>query len=193
MSERKQAISRLKTGRMLLAQPFMHAPPFTRSAVLLTDYMREEGAVGFILNKPLKMKVDRLIANFPEFDGIAFYGGPVQTDIIHYVHTYGDLLSESTAIGQGMYWGGQFEKLKALIAKGLIIPGRIRFYVGYSGWSPGQLEAELEEGSWVIGDADKNIVFNTSTSKLWKRAMSHQGDVYSVIAQIPQDFGASMN
>ncbi len=183
----------LDTGKILLAQPFMQGRPFSRSAILLTDYSREDGAVGFIMNKPLRMKVDRLIANFPEFDGLAYYGGPVQNEIIHYVHTYGDLLTESTPIGDGIFWGGRFEKLKALVGKGLIIPERIRFYVGYSGWSPGQLEGELEEGAWVVGRADKNLVFNTPASKLWSQAMAHQGDVYSVIAQIPGNIRSKLN
>ncbi len=183
----------LKTGRIIIAQPFMHGQPFTRSVVLLTDYSALEGAIGFILNKPLKMKVDRLIADFPEFDGHVFYGGPVQTEIIHYVHTRGDLLSDSTSIGNGLYWGGHFEKLKALIKQGLINTSQVRFYIGYAGWSPGQLEAEVEEGSWIIGDSDMNYLFSSNYNKLWNLAMSNQGDVYTVLAQIPANITTSLN
>jgi len=193
MSHRYRSSSLLKTGCILIAQPFMHAPPFTRSVIYITDYSPEEGAVGFVLNKPLKMKVDRLISNFPEFKGMAMYGGPVQNDIIHYLHTYGDLLTESTKVQAGIFWGGQFEKIKVLIEKGLIESGRIRFYVGYSGWSPGQLEQEIKDGAWVVGQSDRNFIFNTPFHKLWQQAMTYQGDVYSVIAQIPDNIDSSLN
>src|SRR5690606_33036284 len=112
---------------------------FKRSAVLVCDYVKAEGTVGFILNKPLDMRVDDLVADFPEFDAEVFFGGPVQTDTIHYLHNVGELLDESTKIVDGVYWGGDFDKLKFLISQGLIEPKNIRFFVGYSGWSEGQL------------------------------------------------------
>ena len=71
------------SGKVLLAEPFMLDPNFKRSAVLLCEHS-EEGSVGFIMNKPLNMRIDELIDGFPEFDSEVFFGGPVQTDTIHY-------------------------------------------------------------------------------------------------------------
>ncbi|MBL7792479.1 MAG: YqgE/AlgH family protein, partial [Saprospiraceae bacterium] len=127
----------VKNGSLLIAEPFMLDPNFKRAAVLLCEHS-PEGSIGFILNKPLGMRIDELIEDFPEFDSEVFFGGPVQTDTIHYIHCVGDLLEESVKLTDGVYWGGDFEKLKFLISSQLILPQDIRFFLGYSGWSEGQ-------------------------------------------------------
>ncbi|NNF36138.1 MAG: YqgE/AlgH family protein [Saprospiraceae bacterium] len=177
-----------KTGDVLLAEPFMLDPHFKRGVVLLCDHTEEEGSVGFILNKPISSKVNELINDFPDFDAHIYYGGPVATDTIHYIHNVGDLLEESTEIISGVYWGGNFEKLKFLISSELILPENIRFYVGYSGWSAGQLEEELKTGSWVISDMHPNYAFKTKAKSLWKKVMKNKGKTYTVIAQMPDSF-----
>lgn len=174
----------IKIGKILLAEPFMLDPNFKRSAVLLCEHSGE-GSVGFIMNKPLEMRVDELIEGFPEFDSEVFFGGPVQTDTIHYIHNLGDLLEDSMKIVDGVYWGGDFEKLKFLITSGLVQPGNIRFFVGYSGWSEGQLIDEMVYGSWVVADMDANYLFKSPPSDLWRQVMYNKGDAYTVIAQMP--------
>ncbi len=174
----------LKTGNILLAEPFMLDPNFKRSAVLLCEH-NEEGSIGFIMNKKLDMRVDELLADFPEFDTEVFYGGPVQTDTIHYIHNVGDLLEDSRKITEGVWWGGDFEKLKFLISSQLITPANIRFYVGYSGWSEGQLLDEMAIGSWVTADMHPNYIFKSSPDELWSQIMSNKGDSFSVIATMP--------
>lgn len=177
-----------KTGDVLLAEPFMLDPHFKRGVVLLCDHTIEEGSVGFILNKPISSKVNELINDFPDFDAHIYYGGPVATDTIHYIHNVGDLLEESTEIISGVYWGGNFEKLKFLISSELIRPENIRFYVGYSGWSAGQLDEEIKTGSWVISDMHPNYAFKTKPKLLWKKVMKNKGETYTVIAQMPDSF-----
>jgi len=169
---------------VLLAEPFMQDPNFKRSAVLLTEH-GEEGSVGFILNKPLNMRIDELIEDFPEFDSEVLFGGPVQMDTIHYIHSLGELLEDSVQIIQGVFWGGDFEKLKFLINSKLIDPAQIRFFVGYSGWSEGQLIDELAFGSWVTAEMDANYLFKSKPKGLWRQVMYNKGDTYTVIAQMP--------
>jgi len=177
----------LKKGRVLLAEPFMLDPNFKRTAVLLCEYSLEEGGVGFVMNKPLHMQVDSLIEDFPEFDADVFFGGPVATDTIHYIHNVGELLDDSQPVTKGVFWGGDFEKLKFLITSELIKPSNIRFFVGYSGWSNGQLENELEMGSWVTADMDTNYLFRSEPDDLWQQVMQNKGDRYSVISQVPDE------
>lgn len=160
-------------------------PNFKRSAVLLCEH-NEDGSVGFIMNKPLKMRIDELIDGFPEFDSEVFFGGPVQTDTIHYIHNVGDLVEDSVKVADGVYWGGDFEKLKFLIASNLVLPHNIRFFVGYSGWSEGQLNDEMGYGSWVLAEMDANYLFKSEPKKLWTQVMYNKGDTYSVIAQMPE-------
>ncbi|HNM27718.1 MAG TPA: YqgE/AlgH family protein, partial [Saprospiraceae bacterium] len=145
----------VKSGQVLLAEPFMQDPYFRRSVVLLCEH-HDEGSIGFILNKSIDMPLNDLMSEFPKFDAEVFYGGPVQTDTLHYVHNIGELLDDSVKVADGVWWGGDFDKLKFLITSGLIEPPNIRFFVGYSGWSSGQLSEELGYGSWVQADMDAN-------------------------------------
>lgn len=175
----------VKMGKVLLAEPFMLDPNFKRSAVILCEH-GEEGSVGFIMNKPLNMRVDELIEDFPEFDSEVLFGGPVQTDTIHYIHNVGELLEGSVKISDGVFWGGDFEKLRFLISSDLILPDNIRFFVGYSGWSEGQLMDEMVYGSWLVANMDANYLFRSKPKKLWRQVMHNKGNTYSVIAQVPE-------
>jgi putative transcriptional regulator len=175
---------KLKGGTILLAEPFMLDPNFKRTAVLLCEHS-EEGSIGFVLNKRMDIGLNELIADFPEFDTKVYFGGPVQTDTIHYIHNVGDLLDESRKIADGVWWGGNFETLKVLVRTELIKPENIRFFVGYSGWSETQLEEEMETGSWVTADMHPNYVFKSRPDSLWSQIMSNKGDLFTVIASMP--------
>jgi putative transcriptional regulator len=176
----------IQPGTVLLAEPFMLDPNFQRSVVLVCDYAKNEGCVGFILNKHIDMQIADLLQDFPDFQSKVFFGGPVQTDTIHYIHNVGDMLEDSVRIAQGVYWGGDFEKLKFLANSKLIKPNNIRFFVGYSGWSQGQLEDEIEAASWVLSSVDANYIFKEKATHLWKKVMEDKGDRFRVIAQMPE-------
>ncbi len=154
----------------------------------MTEYSPKEGAVGFILNKPISMKINELVSDFPEINSAVYYGGPVAPDTLHYLHDAGDIVDGSVHMGSGLYWSGDYEKLKFLIQSKLILPHNIRFYVGYSGWSPGQLEDELKSGSWVVTDMEANYIFKTPYHELWSEAMKNKGGLYTVIAKMPDSF-----
>ena len=177
---------KIQSGNVLIAEPFMLDPHFKRAVVLLCEHAKE-GSLGFILNKSLNMKVGELIADFPAFDANVYYGGPVQTDTIHYIHNVGDLLEDSLEVSKGVYWGGDFEKLKFLVDSNMIMPNNIRFFVGYSGWTQGQLKEEMKYGSWVMDEGDANYVFKNKIKTLWQEVMGNKGDAYSVIAQMPEE------
>lgn len=178
-------MARLAIGKILIAEPFMLDLHFKRSVVLLTDHHPDEGSIGFILNKSLKMSVNELITDFPEFEAKVYYGGPVATDTIHYIHNVGEILDDSREVSQGIFWGGDYDKLKFLIENGLVKPENIRFYIGYSGWSPGQLVEELKTGSWVMDFGHANYVFKSKDDILWGKALENKGSNYRVIGQIP--------
>ena len=175
----------LKHGKVLLAEPFMIDPNFKRAVVLLCEH-EDDGTLGFILNKSLDMKINELITDFPEFNSNVYYGGPVQTDTIHYIHNLGPVLDDSHKVVNGVFWGGDFEKLKVLIDSKKVKPDNIRFFVGYSGWSPGQLIEEVEFGSWVAADMHANYLFKSTPDTLWKKIMRNKGSTFSVIAQLPE-------
>ncbi len=179
-------IYKVKNGTVLLAEPFMQDPNFRRSVILICEHNGEDGTVGFVLNKPLQMKINELITDFPEIEAQVFYGGPVATDTIHYVHNVGEILDDSIEVVPGVYWGGDFEKLKFLVESNLVLSHNIRFFVGYSGWSSGQLNEELAFKSWVTSNMDPNYIFKSKPKHLWQQVMYNLGDRFSVIAQIPE-------
>lgn len=179
-----------KKGKLLIAEPFMLDPNFKRAVVMLCED-EDDGSLGFILNKSLDMKINELITDFPEFETNVFYGGPVQTDTIHYVHNVGNLLEDSQEVAKGVFWGGNYEKLKFLISSKLVQPENIRFFVGYSGWSTGQLKDEMKFGSWVASNLDANYIFKNKAKTLWRHVLENIGDTFSVIAQMPE--GVSWN
>lgn len=181
MSENKE--EELESGKLLVAEPFLMDPNFKRGVILLCDH-QEDGSFGFILNKPIEMNINSLISDFPEFDSEVYYGGPVQTDTIHYLHTKGHLLPNSIKVLSGVYWGGDFEQLKSFIKLGKIQPEDIRFFVGYSGWSAGQLDEERKVFSWMTANGHSDYIFGES-QELWKDVLEEQGGTYSIIAQIP--------
>lgn len=175
-----------RTGKILIAEPFMVDNNFKKSVILLCED-NNEGSLGFILNKHVNMNVNDLVEDFPEFKAPVYFGGPVALDTLHYIHNVGELLDDSLKVGQGVYWGGDFTKLKFLIENELILPKNIKFFVGYSGWSAGQLDQELESGSWVISDMDANYAFKTKAYRLWTQVLQNKGENFTVIAQISSD------
>ena len=178
-------MTKVKSGDILIAQPFMEDDNFKRTVIGMADH-GNEGSVGFIQNKPIKVTLKELIPTIKaEGDFKVLFGGPVATDTIHYVHNVGDILDDSIKVKNGIFWGGNFEKLIFLINSGLITDKNIRFYIGYSGWSEGQLETELEGGSWIVSEWYANYTFQTKIDELWEKTLGHKGDNFSIIAKIP--------
>lgn len=174
----------VKKGQVLMSEPFMTDPNFKRTAILMCEH-REDGSIGFIINRPLKMKINQLVSDFPEIDSEVFFGGPVSTDTIHYIHNVGDLVDNSVKISSGVYWGGNFDKLKFLIQTELVKGENLRFFIGYSGWSEGQLQDELNLGTWYIANMHANYLFKSQPDHLWQQITHNIGDNYTVIAQMP--------
>ena len=120
-------------GRILIAEPFLPGSYFNRAIILLVAHS-DKGAIGFILNKKIDYPVNEILGDFPEFEAEVYIGGPVSTDTIYFIHSLGKLIPGSIHVKDNIYWGGDFEEVKRLIREGLILPGQIRFFLGYSGW-----------------------------------------------------------
>ena len=170
----------LATGQLLLAEPFLLDPNFKRSAIALVD-VHDEGTVGFVLSQQLDLRVPMLLHDFPDFDSRVSMGGPVQRDTLHFVHTLGELVDDSIYISGDLYWGGDFAQLTLLIAEGIADHHTVRFFLGYSGWSPGQLEEEMEDKTWVTTDLSEDLIFSTPPDLIWSEAMRRLGNTYTVI------------
>jgi putative transcriptional regulator len=176
----------IKAGTLLIAEPFLLDPNFTRSVILICEH-NEVGTTGFMISKQLDKRIHHLVPGFPESKAAVYIGGPVAPDSLHYLHNVGDMLDNSIEICPGIYWGGDFETLKFLMNTGVIKDENIKFFVGYSGWSEGQLAEELQEPAWLQSEMDANYLFKTRTYVLWQTVMKDKGDRYTVIAQMPDE------
>lgn len=177
---------KIGTGQLLLAEPFMEDKNFKRSVVLLTDHDDLNGTVGFIVNKFVKVHLNELLEDFPKFEANVYYGGPVQTDSLHFVHNIGDKLDGGVEIRDGIFWGGNFETLKVLIENNQVNPWNFKFFLGYSGWDVGQLEIEMNEHSWIITDAVPQYVLEHTSINLWKKILYEMGGKYKMMASYPE-------
>jgi len=174
-------------GDFLISEPFLPDPNFDRTVVLLCEH-NEEGSVGFVLNKPSILKFDEAVEDVHDFDAPLYVGGPVQQDTLHFIHRAENLLEGSMPIKDGIYWGGNYEQLIALINSGSIYKKDFKFFLGYSGWAPGQLEEELKSKSWIIADdASVNQVFDINSKLLWKEILNGMGGKFKIIANFPVD------
>jgi putative transcriptional regulator len=173
-------------GKVLISEPFLGDQYFKRSVVLLTEHGKE-GTVGFVLNKPVNIKVKDVIKGFPDIETVVSMGGPVGTDTIHYLHTLGEIIPGSVHVFEDLYWGGNFETVKDMLETGLISDQNIRFFVGYSGWAPKQLDREISENSWVIAQIPTIKVMENRSTGSWKEALVQLGKKYKLWANFPDD------
>ena len=115
-----------------------------------------------------------------------FVGGPVSSDSLFFIHTLGTQLKGSLHIKDNLYWGGDFDTLKVAIAAGIVTPAEVRFFVGYSGWSEGQLDREIAENSWLVLEADTKLIM-TSDRNFWLESVKNAGGHYETWQNFPED------
>lgn len=172
-------------GKILISEPFLPDTFFNRTIVYLADHT-PEGSVGFILNKKLEIKVCDAISGFDTWEEFLSMGGPVAPDTLHYLHKLGDLIPKSVWVDEKIFWGGDIDFIRDLIKKGKISSSQIRFFLGYSGWSAGQLERELKENSWVIAKVKTDIVLNDPVANNWKKVLRSLNNKYRIWADFPE-------
>lgn len=174
-----------KQGRILISEPLLSDTYFKRSVVLITEYSNQ-GAVGFVLNKPVDLPINEILADFPRFKAKVYIGGPVAKDTIHFLHTLGELVPESVHIIDNIYWGGSFDSLKELIQEGIVKPSQVRFFLGYSGWSPNQLDNEIKENAWLVTKVDSSKIM-AADKDIWKKTLNDLGKKYKIWANFPEN------
>ena len=177
-------------GKLLISEPTLADSYFKRAVVLLTEH-NDSGTVGFILNKRVEMRLNEAIEEFKEFNFPLYFGGPVKRDNLFYVHTLGNLIEGSMAISEGLFWGGNFETLKDLILEGRATDKEVKFFLGYSGWEPKQLQREMEEHSWFVSNSNKSLIMQDSDKEMWRQLMKAMGSEFAMLSNFPDN--PSMN
>ena len=166
-------------GQLLVAAPILSDPNFSRTVVLVAEH-GEEGAMGLVLNRPTETSVDDAV---PELAAIAgegqplYVGGPVSTDSVLAVAELDDPDDASDLLFGAV---GFVQEPDVAVVRG-------RVFVGYAGWSAGQLESELEEESWLVLPAEPDDLFGNDPDGLWSAVLRRQGGPYALLSLMPPD------
>jgi putative transcriptional regulator len=172
-------------GRILISEPLLNDSYFKRSVVYLTEYS-ENGSVGFVLNKPIDLALNEVVKDFPKFETTVYVGGPVGKDTVHYIHTVSDLIPNSVHVKGDIYWGGDFDRIKELISNNMIQPNQIRFFLGYSGWSPSQLDNEIKNNAWLVSEIEGSKIM-TPDKNMWNEILQNLGNKYKIWTNCPEN------
>lgn len=140
-------------GALLVAEPFLREEWFNHSVACIIDGggMHEE-TLGVVLNRQTDNSLQTVLPDVTRREPISlFCGGPVATDRLFFIHTLGDtIIPGARQLVPGLWLSGSFEAMTKYVNDGYPLEGHIRFFVGYSGWSPGQLQGEIEEHTWAV-------------------------------------------
>ncbi len=172
-------------GRVILAEPFMLGDCFNHSVIYLCEH-NKEGTFGFILNEILDLSLADIVPEINIVDFSVGFGGPVNPDSLFYLHNIGEKIEDSTLILPGLWTGGNFDQIISFINDGIITSTQIRFFLGYSGWSEGQLADEMKSYSWIISKFEQKNVLKIKTD-LWHSILEKMGGQYKIISNFPED------
>lgn len=176
-------------GDLLISEPFLHDAYFQRSVVLLVEHA-EQGSMGLVLNKKTSLLVNSFFKELEECADIPIYfGGPVGTNRLFFLHTLGEeIIPGSIKVSDQLYFDGDFEAMKRYLANGHDIRGKVKFFLGYAGWTEGQLSEEISQDSWVVGKPLSNEdVLSAEDESYWKSSVSSLGKSYRNWTRYPKD------
>jgi putative transcriptional regulator len=173
-------------GVLFIADPFLKDPNFMRTVVLLTEH-HDEGSVGFVINRQYQNTLDELLPEMAGHKLPVYYGGPVETNTVHFLHCYPAKIPGGVEILKGVFWGGDFDAVVDIIQTGQADAAQLRFFVGYSGWGKGQLDMEVNEKTWLTTEATRRLIFHENAQNIWKDALKHLGGDYEMMINFPID------
>jgi putative transcriptional regulator len=166
-------------GKLLVAAPTLVDPNFRRTVVLLAEH-GDQGAMGLVLNRPTDTAVAGALPDLAGLAGegqVVYLGGPVALESVLAVAELEDPADASELLFGAV---GFVQEPDVAVRRG-------RVFVGYAGWTAGQLEAELEEEAWFVVPAEPGDLFDDEPDELWSVVLRRQGGPYAVLALMPPD------
>ena len=176
----------IKKGQLLISEPSLDERTFFKSVVLITHHTDNE-SIGLVLNQGTRIQLNEILNDIPLIDLPVYIGGPVARNTIQFIHTIGSIVSNTQKIAEGLYWGGDFDKIIELISSKKITKDQIRFFAGYSGWGEHQLNNEIKENNWIVHEANINICMQYSNDKLWSDLIKTKHKKYAIWTNMPKD------
>ena len=188
----------LQIGTLLVATPALDSPAFDRAVVLITHYSETDLTMGLVINQPLGERVRHYAADsLQQFAGgedacaelgrIFYQGGPVHQRYLFFLHRLDGLVEGGTKILDGLYWGGNLDTQYTEAEVLRTDAPRLRFYLGYAGWEPGQLEAEINAGTWFLAPGDPELILAPTPETIWQTVLYSMGGKYRSLSVFPED------
>lgn len=186
-------------GTILAAAPDLLDPNFMHTVLVMCEHT-SSGAYGLVINKRSSLTIDRLLPEDPVLGKLALpvaWGGPVQNDTLQILHRYPDRIPGGFKLAEGVYLGGELSDVTAVLAAtdDPNVHHGIRFILGCSGWGEGQLDGEIDGGTWVPLAMDATWVFGMDRggrddqSDTWRHALRSLGRQGQDLAVMPPDIG----
>jgi putative transcriptional regulator len=164
------AVRELAPGKLLVAARGLPDPNFSETVILLADY-NEKGAMGLVINRPTQVRVATAFPHLglpQDYLPTLYAGGPVEPNGVLALHRSRRSRGDARGVVAGVHLLSARESLESLLAA-RTGADRLRVYVGYAGWGPGQLERETLHGSWHVFSAEAAVVFDRDPDTLWPR------------------------
>lgn len=176
----------VERGSLLVSYPFLEDDYFYRSVICMIEH-NEEGSFGLIINKKMPYKIGEAVPILSHLSNHIYMGGPVDTQSLFFLHPYKDL-KDTMFVCEGVYMNGDLNELKDMIELDFARGEDVRFYLGYAGWSVGQLQDEIKEKSWLISSPNPSLIYEEGSDDLtWRKAIESLGEEYKDIAKFPRD------
>jgi len=178
-NEQTEVLSTLK-NHFLIAMPTLTDPYFKKSVVYLCEHDKD-GAMGFIINFPVKLTVQELLENVetikhqpePPLTGPVFLGGPLELERGFVLHSPISDNSQSTELNQQLMMSNSNSVLSTLGTDHA--PDKYMVTLGYASWDSGQLEQEMSENHWLTVKSETDIIFNTPVEQRWSASLQRLG------------------
>lgn len=184
----------VKEGDILVAEPFMNDKWFGRSVITIIDHSDRKGTTGVVMNNELATTLSEVFSDI-ETQGVPVYcGGPLGHDRLFFLHSLGDtIIPGAREIAPGLWLGGKFASAVEYINSGYPHPGTMRFFIGYSGWSAGQLDDELKENTWAMPSRhfSPSTLLTGHGDKYWHKIVGQMDRRYRPWRVLPQDARAN--
>ena len=179
---------RPEKGKILISEPFLQGVFFQRAVILLVEHSLK-GSVGIVLNKRTDLILNDFFPEMKVSHDIPIYlGGPVNSNHLFFIHLLGsDIVPTSTKINNNLYFGGDFGALKHYITNGGTIEGKVKFFMGCSGWSENQLNGEIIRDSWLVGKTSSKSMIQADNESFWGYTLDLLGSPYTIWKNYPNN------
>jgi putative transcriptional regulator len=163
----------ITAGQLLISAPTLDDPNFDRVVIFIAE-QNAKGALGFVINRLFPRTFNELMEYRHSLSFKLYEGGPVENESLFFLHRRPDLITGGTLVTDSIYLGGDFKQAVQGINNKTISETELKLFIGYCGWDKDELEAEVEEGSWLVGDSTAEAALTPDIASLWEIFYAHR-------------------